>query len=328
MEHGVRHYEAAERLRWFLFFLLCAFIAYPLGKLYSIPVGWELAISSFPTTAFISNAFSLQLPWLRVRPLGGLMIYLFWIGTLFLLLKSLILAVHLVGKHRIRSILEDNMEEDSMGRLTSDTPPTGWNRIFPFDLIRYQINRGGALFIFHPFRRLRLMLNKSEELPAWEELLEKERRASEVDWEVMAGSWSPFSWILRLLPMLAFAQVLWLVHEQITPTLKGQGEIQEAVAQASVLFLPLAQALGMVIVMAMAAGLLKRLEGLYLSSVNALFYDNFLSRLPVRSNDTVILLEAFHKHFRDIQSMLGRLEKAIVSSREKKPEIHSTHKTS
>lgn len=320
MEYGVRHYETAERLRWFLIFIFCLLLAYPVAVSYSIPPTWKPAISAFKTHAFTTSAFWLQLPWLRVPPLGGLMIYLFWVGALFLLLKAVFLMVQVVGKYKIQAILEKHIDKRApVHRFPTDSGPTNWNKLFPADIIHLQTDRTLFQLMYHPFRRVRLMLNHPKSFPASEGLLERERRASEVDWELLAGSWSPFQWILWALPLLAFSQVLWLLYQQSVPVLSGQGELAEILSEASVSILPFAQSLAAVIVLALAAALLKRIESLYLSSLNALLYDAFLSRIPFQSGDTVILLEAFQKSFQEIQSILRRLERSVASSTDKAP---------
>jgi hypothetical protein len=37
-------------------------------------------------------------------------------------------------------------------------------------------------------------------------------------------------------------------------------------------------------------------------------YDQMLTELPIRSSDTLLLLESMQKHFRDLQVALKRLE--------------------
>jgi len=51
-----------------------------------------------------------------------------------------------------------------------------------------------------------------------------------------------------------------------------------------------------------------RLEGLYLANLDASLFDQMLSELPIRSSDTLLILESLHKHFRDLQAALKHLE--------------------
>ncbi len=321
MAYGVQHYESVERLRWFLVFIFCALLAYPFAAFYGIASSLKEAAELFRLHAFASGSFWLHLPWLRVQPLGGLMVYLTWLALLFLLLKSAFLMVQLMGKRRISSILEKSIDKkNTPARQPPDRGTEDVSGQFSPEHILRETSSRGLQFAFHPFRRIRLMLSSPRALPASETFLEKERRASEVDWEIMNASWAPFQWILWALPLLAFSQVLWLVHEQVAPVLSGQQELQEIfIPQAYITFLPFAQALALVLLLALAAGLLKRLENLYLSSLNALIYDNFVSRLPFQSGDTIILLESLRKNFMEIQSMLRRLERSIAPSRGKNP---------
>ncbi len=56
------------------------------------------------------------------------------------------------------------------------------------------------------------------------------------------------------------------------------------------------------IAFSVAAGLLRRLESFYLSGVDALFYDRFLTRLPFQSSDTPIVLEMLQKNFQELHA--------------------------
>ncbi len=319
MEYGVRHYESVERLRWFLIFICCALLAYPISASYSMEPSLREADALFQAGTFASGSFWLHFPWLRVRPLGGLMIYLAWFSILFLMLKAVLLTVQFVGKRRTESILKTSIDKKTTpNHQLFDSGTVNLSKIFPSEAILQQTSPKLLQLAFHPFRRLRLILDSPQAPPASEMLLEKERRASEVDWEIMSASWSPFQWILWALPLLAFLQALWLTHEQVAPLLSGQQELQEILlTRAHTIFFPLIQALALVIMLALAAGLLKRLENLYLSSLNALIYDKLISRLPLQSRDTVILLESFQKNFLEMQSMLRRLERTIAPPRGK-----------
>lgn len=314
MEYGVRRYEAVERLRWFLFFMLCIACAYPVAGSYTIAPHWVNPIPSLTPAKCSSLSLWLGFSWLQVEPLGSLMLYLLWIAILFILLRWIILLVHVAGKYLVKIILDRNIKRrPGVAHFSMDQSPVNWNRLFPADLMLDEINRLPLQLVFHPFRRLRLMLNSPQGFPSVEELLEKERRASETDWEVISGSWGPLRWVLWTLPFLAFLQSGWLCYLQVKPAIAGQGDVQEVVIQALSSFLPIGQAITLVVGMSIAAGLVKRLESLYLSSVDSLLYDRLLSNLPFQSRDTMLLLESFQKNFTEIQSSIRRLERSITA---------------
>jgi hypothetical protein len=54
-----------------------------------------------------------------------------------------------------------------------------------------------------------------------------------------------------------------------------------------------------------------RLENLYLANLDALLYDRLLSTMPIRSSDTILILEALQKHFREVNQMIERLERSV-----------------
>jgi len=49
-------------------------------------------------------------------------------------------------------------------------------------------------------------------------------------------------------------------------------------------------------------------ESLYLANLDASFYDQMLSELPIRSSDTLLILQSLQRHFRELQVALKRLE--------------------
>jgi hypothetical protein len=62
------------------------------------------------------------------------------------------------------------------------------------------------------------------------------------------------------------------------------------------------------VVLGLVYAFLNRMEGLYLANLDASLYDQMLTELPIRSSDTLLLLESMQKHFRDLQVALKRLE--------------------
>ena len=91
-----------------------------------------------------------------------------------------------------------------------------------------------------------------------------------------------------------------------------QKEILDSIKPTLNLLLPLIQAAGMAIFFQLALTLLRYFEELYLSNLDSFIYDRLLSRLPLRSNDTVLILETLQGQFRDLQASLKKLEEKIL----------------
>jgi hypothetical protein len=103
----------------------------------------------------------------------------------------------------------------------------------------------------------------------------------------------------------------------LQPALSGQKDLQDLLGPILTSLLPLVQLVIATVVLSLASGLLKRFENLYLSSVDGMLYDQFLSRLPFQSSDTLIILEAMERQFRELRALLKRLEQS--RSTEDKP---------
>jgi len=107
-----------------------------------------------------------------------------------------------------------------------------------------------------------------------------------------------------------------LVNLYLQPALSGQKDFQELFGLVFNGLFPLLQGVFLTVTLSLAAGLLKRLESFYLSGVDALFYDRFLTRVPFQSSDTPILLETLQKNFQELHSRLRHLEEFIVPRKE------------
>jgi hypothetical protein len=66
----------------------------------------------------------------------------------------------------------------------------------------------------------------------------------------------------------------------------------------------------------LAATLLWYFEELYLSNLDAFIYDRLLSKLPMRSKDTALILETLQHQFRDLSAALRRIEDMVISRSE------------
>ncbi|NLJ26643.1 MAG: hypothetical protein GX433_01360 [Deltaproteobacteria bacterium] len=318
MEYGLRRYEAVQRLRWFLFFLFCMVFAYPVAGSYTIASPEHFSSLSSPELGELTSlGFWFQLSWFCVDPLGKFLIYIAWVGWIFLGGRFVWLLVQYGGKIFLRNLLERYIKKP-VGTFVPVWDSASSNRafLFPTELLLQKIRPVHFQLIFHPFRRVRLMLADSQGAFSSEDLVEKERRIAEADWQILWGAWSPFQWLLWFLPLLALIQALWLFYIQLQPALTSQKEIQNILKPAFTGFLPFAQAIVLSIIFALGSGLMKRLENLYLSNVDALIYDQFLSRLPFQSSDTLIILETLQRHFKEMQAVLRRLERSLESEKD------------
>lgn len=317
MEYGLRRYEAIQRLLWFLFFLICLGCAYVVmppppaaSKLVSIT-------RSFQPEILKSIDFWLDWRWIRMEPLGNLMTYLVWVAFVFLGGRLFGLIVQYGGNFYVRSLLAANIGKPEPN--TRSPGPPSFSRkseiTLPVQLLMKKTNNIFLQIVFHPLRRLRVLLTNPQTTFSGEGLAEKERRLAETDWEILWSSWTPFRWLLRFLPMVGIVQTVWLLQLHIQPTVLGQKELQDLFGIAFNSLLPLFQAIFLTVVLSLSSGLLKRLESLYLSGVDALFYDRFLTKLPFQSSDTPILLETLQSNFQALHTTLQRLEEALSGGR-------------
>jgi hypothetical protein len=318
MEYGLRRYEATQRLLWFLFFLLCLGVATLVtsGDKGSFS-GVSAYVAELKPENFKSTAFWAKLHWIGADPFGWYMLFLIWAAVLFLGGRFLWVLVQFAGMFLARNVLKTTIRS-SPGRIKPSLESPGLNaeRLFPAQILHARVNRLPLQIFFHPFQRLRLMLNNPQGILSTEELVDKERRIVETDWQIQSSSWSPFRWLIWFLPLFALMQALWLFYLELQPAIQGDKELQDILALVLASFFPLAQVLVITIVFNLLGGLLRRVENLYLSNVDALFYDQFVSRVPFQSSDTVILLEALQKHFQELHAVLRRLEHSSVNEKD------------
>lgn len=95
-------------------------------------------------------------------------------------------------------------------------------------------------------------------------------------------------------------------------------EILDSIKPTFNLLLPLIQATGVAIFFHLASSFLRYLEELYLSNLDSFIYDRLLSRLPLRSTDTILILESLQRQFKDVHAVLKRLENNILPPKEVK----------
>lgn len=259
-----------------------------------------------------STAFWFRLHWAVQEPFGWSIAFVFWAAVLFLSGKILWLLAQYTGKYLAAQTLVKTLRaHGSLPKPPADEAAATPERLFPAALLLQRVDQLLPQLLLHPFMRLKLLLSKPQGMLSSEELIEKERRISDTDWEILRGSWTPLRWILWLLPILGVMQAGWISYNLLTPAFKGPADLQAIVEAIPARLLPLFQIIATTIVFRLTASLFKQLEDLYLSDVDSLLYDQLLSRLPFQSGDTVIVLDTLQRHFREIQVSLKRLERLV-----------------
>jgi hypothetical protein len=255
-----------------------------------------------------------------VEGIGRFMVFLIRAAAIFLAGKLIWLLVQHLARFGLTYIMSENVKS------LESAKPARKGLISPESILMRQvllekIRRIPLYFFFHPFQRLRLMLSGSQRSVSSEELIEKERRIVDTDWQILYNSWGPFRWLFWILPVLALAQTAWLILQQVHVASSTQKELIDSIQSIPVVFLPLAQIAGVVIFFKLASGLLRRMEELYLSNLDALVFDRLLSKLPFQSSDTIIILEALKHQFDDLHAALKRIERIVdTEKRDEKPQ--------
>jgi hypothetical protein len=214
---------------------------------------------------------------------------------------------------------------------TAESAGTRQELVFPVQALFDKIGRSPLSFALHPFIRLRLLLSGFPKNFSLENLFEKERRLVEADWHILYGSWGPYRVLFWVLPFLGLAQTVLLLVAQFSvglsaltsvsqkdtfDAIKPMKEILDSIKPTLNLLLPLIQAAGVAIFFHLASTFLRYLEELYLSNLDSFVYDRLLSRLPLRSNDTILILETLQGQFRELRVALKRLENEVLSKTE------------
>jgi hypothetical protein len=309
MDHGLSQYEARERLLWFLFLLLCALLALPAVWLHLAGVPRTPVIAT-TSEALKTYGFWAQRHWMHVGPLGKVLAYLAWVAILFILTRFLWLIAQFIGKS---SLLRDLRE--MMSSLKSRQTAKPWDSTTDaqkkpyagFALMVSRLNHP-LRFLLHAFRRAQYTLSSTPGIPFTDGLLERQQRLSDMDRQIFKSSWTAFRWILRLLPILAALQSFWLIYSETQLFLGKESELEQFANAFWPAMLPLVQLTALAVFLGLAYAFLNRLEGLYLANLDASLYDQMLSELPIRSSDTLLILNSLQKHFRELQVTLKRLE--------------------
>jgi len=265
----------------------------------------------------------------NIESVSGLLLFIIRAGIIFLELRLLCLVVQYAGRYLLQLLMS---ETEDRGPRTSEQTSLSSSM-----LLAARIRRNPLSYVLHPFMRLRLILSGFEKNGSSEELFEKERRVVDADWRILYGSWGPYRCLYWVLPILGLAQTALLLIAQFNVASSGiallpQKEILEAakpmadfaapkeildtIKPALSLLLPLIQAVGMAVFFQLAATLLWYFEELYLSNLDAFIYDRLLSKLPVRSTDTTLILETLQQQIRDLNASLRRIEDKLFSRSE------------
>ena len=312
MDHGLTQYEARERFLWFLFLLVCLLMALPAVWLHLAGVPRTPVIAT-TSEALKSYAYWSQRHWMHVGPLGKVLAYLAWVAILFILTRFLWLIAQFIGKGSLLRSLREMMSSLKSRQTAKPWDSTTDAQKKPYAGFALMVSRLNhpSRFLLHAFRRAQYTLSSAPGIPFTDGLLERQQRLSDMDRQIFKSSWTAFRWILRLLPILAALQSFWLIYSETQLFLGKQSELEQFANAFWPAMLPLVQLTALAVFLGLAYAFLNRLEGLYLANLDASLYDQMLSELPIRSSDTLLILNSLQKHFRELQVTLKRLELEI-----------------
>ena len=312
MDHGLTQYEARERFLWFLFLLVCLLMALPAVWLHLAGVPRTPVIAT-TSEALKSYAYWSQQHWMHVGPLGKLLAYLAWVAILFILTRFLWLIAQFIGKGSLLRSLREMMSSLKSRQTAKPWDSTTDAQKKPYAGFALMVSRLNhpSRFLLHAFRRAQYTLSSTPGIPFTDGLLERQQRLSDMDRQIFKSSWTAFRWILRLLPILAALQSFWLIYSETQLFLGKESELEQFANAFWPAMLPLVQLTALAVFLGLAYAFLNRLEGLYLANLDASLYDQMLSELPIRSSDTLLILNSLQKHFRELQVTLKRLELEI-----------------
>ena len=316
MDHGLTQYEARERFLWFLFLLVCLLMALPAVWLHLAGVPRTPVVAT-TSEALKSYAYWSQRHWMHVGPLGKVLAYLAWVAILFILTRFLWLIAQFIGKGSLLRSLREMMSSLKSRQTAKPWDSTTDAQKKPYAGFALMVSRLNhpSRFLLHAFRRAQYTLSSTPGIPFTDGLLERQQRLSDMDRQIFKSSWTAFRWILRLLPILAALQSFWLIYSETQLFLGKESELEQFANAFWPAMLPLVQLTALAILLGLAYAFLNRLEGLYLANLDASLYDQMLSELPIRSSDTLLILNSLQKHFRELQVTLKRLELEIKNKK-------------
>lgn len=314
MQYGLRHYESAQRLWWFVLILLCLALAYPASGGYVKAAARlrPLDLGTIQPELLKSMDFWLQGQWIAAGPLGRVIVFLALSAWYFWVFRALWLALQGLGKWLIGRSLHQVAGELPAPAAADPTRATARpEALLPAEPLR-RIARPRVLrILFLAHRRLYLLLSGVSRVLSSEALLQRETRLETIDWQLTASTWGPHRSLVRLLPGLALIQGGWSFYWALQPVLDGRQELQVVPALVVASLIPLVQMIALSVGLALARGLLERLEHYQLARLDGLFFDSLLSRLPLQSSDTLLLLNALERHFQQLHAAVKRLEQKL-----------------
>ena len=309
MDHGLTQYEARERLLWFLFLLVCLLMALPAMWIHLAGVPRTPVIAT-TSDALKSYAYWSQRHWIHVGPLGKVLAYLAWVAIVFIAVRFFWLIAQFIGKSSLIRTLDEvvSILKSRQAAKPWDSSTDVQKKPFAgFTQLIANLNHP-LRCVLHAYRRAQYTLAAVPGVPFTDGLLERQQRLSDIDRQIFKSSWTAFRWIVRLLPILAALQSFWLIYSETQLFLGKQSELEQFANAFWPAMLPLVQLTLLAVLLGLACAFLNRVEGLYLANLDASLYDQMLSELPIRSSDTLLILESLQKHFRELQGALKRLE--------------------
>lgn len=318
MEYGIRRYEASQRLWWFAFFLLSLLGGFPASNRLQSWFGRSLADGSLkPKDALQGADFWLSTPWASQGLLGSLIFYLAGVLLACLILRTVWLGLQIAGTFVVARALKRHLSAVPKGPMPgrpewlTDNPTTA----LPGERLAREASQLPWSFFSLAHKRLRLLVSDGRGIPSSDEMVQREQRLEGVDWQLVGSSWNAFRSLSRALPLLGFVQSAWVFYLWFQPILDGTQDVGSSAVAGVACLLALVQTLGAALAFGIGSGFLSRLENLYLSRLDGLFYDQLLARVPLHNADTLLILKTLANHFRDIQERLKRLEQAVTRER-------------
>jgi len=267
--------------------------------------------------ALKTYGFWAQRHWIHVGPLGKVLAYLAWVAVLFIVARFLWLIAQFIGKGFLLRDLREMMSsvKSRQAAKLSDSTTDAQNKPYAgFALMVSRLNHPSR-FLFHAFRRAQTTLSSTAAMPFTDGLLERQQRLSDMDRQIFKSSWTAFRWILRLLPILAALQSFWLIYSETLLFLGKQSELEQFANAFWPAMLPLVQLAILAVFLGLASAFMRRVENLYLANLDTSLYDQMLSELPIRSSDTLLILQSLQKHFRELQVTVKRLENELKNKK-------------
>ncbi|MGQ9485221.1 MAG: hypothetical protein ACUVSA_09705 [Desulfosoma sp.] len=319
MEYGIRRYESTQRLWWFCFLLMSLAAAFPVSA--QVRSAFSPSVphaSAKPHEVLQGIDFWLSAPWADQGLLGPLIFYLFGVLGACLVLRTLWLLVQVWGTFLVARALKRHVPIDGSGKNAGHA---GWlvddaTQTLPLLALARDAGRLPWSLFSLAHKRLRLLLVfDGRGTPSSDEMVHREQRLEGLDWHLVSSSWDAFRSLSRALPLLGFVQSAWAFYLWLQPVLNGSQDASSSAVEGLASLLALVHSVGATLAFGLGSGLLSRLESLYLSRLDGLFYDQLLSRMPLHSADTLVILKTLARHFHELQERLKKLEHAVLQDR-------------